>query len=783
MGKPTNLVDTSTPRWLRALSAGVIVTCAAYAGSTVPGVRVTPGYSRFWEVGLYNVVALGSAVIVVMRAIRVPRARLAWSLLGGGMTSYAAATFYYSVHLQAMDSIAYPSLSDGLWVLFYPLSIAGVLVLAGSQLRQRQAIGPRAATPVDGLIVGLTISALPAAFALSTITDTAGLQPAAVITNVAYPVGDLIVLCLIVGVLTALGRSAGPEWWLLGAGMVSFAAADTWFLLQIASGSYTPGSPVDATWALAETLIAVAAWRDRRPRGIEPVAEVQQVRLGLTSLLLPALSGGVCLVVLVVSRFAPVAAASVWLATAALSVVLLRFMQAVSQATSLSASREQARTDELTGLPNRRAFYESLREAKIRIDRAPDGHPGPSHTVLLLDLDRFKEVNDSLGHRTGDDLLRQVARRLSDALGRQLELARLGGDEFAVLVRGPVAEAERVAGTLLTALEAPFNVGVMSLHVDGSIGLAALDRDHESGAGLARADVAMYSAKTQQSRIHVYSNELDGDTWDRLSLVEALRDAVHDGGLSLEYQPMTDLSTGCPTALEALVRWQHPSRGLVAPDDFLPMAEQTGLMPAVTAAVLSQALDHALLLRSQGVQIPVAINLSASDLLNASLCDSVLVGLDARNLPADALNLEITETLLVADDAVARATLERLCGHGVRLAVDDYGTGYSSLAYLHDLPLSTLKIDRVFVARVLTDPRTATIVRSTIGLAKDLGLTTVGEGVESQAQQDWLYDAGADAAQGWHLARPMSAAESVRWLRTRREVPEPSSPPQPPTHA
>ncbi len=760
--KPSPLV-VSRPRALRVFSAVVVASCVAYAVSTIPGMRATPGYSHFWEVGLYNLVSSGSALIVVLRAVLVRQGRLAWSLVAGGMVSYAAATAYFSLRLQPMVEMPYPSLSDGLWLSFYPLSIAGVLILAGRRLRRPQA-GPRAATPLDGLIAGLTIAATSAAFAFDHIVSTDGARPIAIVTNFAYPIADLVLLCLIVGVMTALGRSAGPEWWLLGAGMISFSVADTWFLLQIAADTYTPGSPVDAAWAVAQTLVAVAAWRGS-------VATDTAARSGATTVMLPAMSGAACVTVLVAPRFSTVSQVGIWLATASLVVVLLRLVQAVGQASSLAVSREQAHTDELTGLPNRRAFYESLRHAADEMEQ----RTGPPRTVLLLDLDRFKEVNDSLGHNTGDQLLRQVARRLNEALGQDAQLCRLGGDEFAILVRGDIGVAELVAADLIAALREPFNVGVMNLHVDGSIGLAALDRSVEPGTALARADVAMYSAKAHRSRTHVYTDDVDGNAWDRLATVEALRNAVNDGQLSVDFQPLIELASGRPCALEALVRWQHPTRGRVGPDDFLALAEQTGLMPEVTSAVVTQALDHAVLLRDNGLELPVAINLSASDLLRVDFVDRVQKGLESRLLPSSALTIEITETVLVAEDIQAKATLSLLRTLGVRLAVDDYGTGYSSLAYLHNLPVSELKIDRAFISRVLFDSRTATIVRSTVKLAHDLGLTIVGEGVESQAQADWLRSVGADAAQGWHIAHPMPAAASVAWLLDQSENVLPTS--------
>jgi len=764
-GIPLPVAETRVPRQVRLLRAVVIITCIAYVVSVLPGVRAEPGYSVVWEVGFFNVVEVGAATLVLLRAVTDPARRLAWGLLGLGLGSYALGTLYFSLYLQHLDEMPYPSLADGLWLTFYPFAFASVVVLARRELLHRGS-GGRVMTPLDGLIAGLGCASLAAAFAFGPITAGASGTRLAILTNFAYPVADLSLLVLVVGVLVLLGRSAGSRWWLLGCGLVAFATADSWFLLQVSMDTYSPGSPVDSVWVVAVTLVALAACRRTSAASARPDP-------GMAAFLVPTLSGAAAVTVLLASEFFLVSRLGVLLAAAALVVVSGRLVLALRQATLLADSRHQARTDELTGLPNRRAFYEMLTEVGTAGEppHARAGAGGPrSRTLLLLDLDRFKDVNDALGHRVGDELLRQVARRLEHVLGGRHQVARLGGDEFAILVEGPTSTAMEVAGEVLAAVRLPYDLGVMRLHVDGSIGVADLDQQADPGRTLARADVAMYRAKGRRGGVQVYEDAVDGSAWDRLSMVEALRIGIRSGELEVDYQPLVHLATGRPSALEALVRWRHPERGRVAPDDFLPLAEQTGLMNEITRAVLNLALDHAVVLARSGVSVPVAVNLSASDLLDVTLADDVIGGLEQRGLPPDALQIEITETLLVGNRESTRTLLDRLEHHGVRLAVDDYGTGYSSLTYLHDLPVTELKIDRTFTARLLGDPRTATIVRSTIQLAHDLGLEVVAEGVESAAQMGWLADAGVDTAQGFHIARPMSGPAALQWL-VRQAVP------------
>jgi len=413
----------------------------------------------------------------------------------------------------------------------------------------------------------------------------------------------------------------------------------------------------------------------------------------------------------------------------------------------------RAQHDDLTGLLNRTAFAEQVEAASGEGDRRL--------AVVLLDLDRFKEINDTLGHHVGDVLLRSVADRLRSELRDDGVLARLGGDEFAVLLPGcGAADARRVAGRLLQAARRPFDVDGLILEVDGSFGVA-LGPDHGRSAAdlLQHADVAMYAAKVDRLGVAVYSPALDEHEPERLMLYGELRRAIRDGELRLHYQPKVALRTGRVLGVEALVRWQHPRRGWLLPGMFIDVAEQTGLVRPLTEVVLRQALADCRRWRDEGLELNVAVNLSARTLLDAALPDLVGHLLREHGLSATCLELEVTESAAMQDPVRALEVLHRLRSLGLRLSVDDYGTGHASLAYLSRLPVDTLKIDRSFVSTMEIDASDHAIVRSTIDLAHNLGLRVVAEGVETAGALQQLAALGCDDAQGYWLARPGPAEE------------------------
>jgi diguanylate cyclase (GGDEF)-like protein len=433
--------------------------------------------------------------------------------------------------------------------------------------------------------------------------------------------------------------------------------------------------------------------------------------------------------------------------------------------------RHLALHDALTGLPNRTLFHE-------RVDRAIKGvRPEHPVAVLLVDLDRFKEVNDTLGHDHGDELLKVVAERLSGALRQGDTLARLGGDEFAVVLtdlphRGAAAET---AGRLHDALRRPFGLHGIAVELDASVGVA-LSPEHGTDVTtlIQRADVAMYDAKRTQGRVETYSTERDPYSPARLSLLGELRRAIENGELVLHYQPKVSLAGDRVTGVEALVRWQHPEHGLLQPDQFVPLAERTGTIAHLTRWVLDAALRQCAEWRLEYPDLTVAVNLAAANVLDVGLPAMVTELLDEHGLPGSALECEVSEHTVMSDPQRVTEVLAALRALGVRLSLDDFGTGQASLAYLKQLPLDEVKIDRAFVTGMADDDGDAVIVRSTIDLARNLGLEVVAEGVESESVLEALVDLRCSSAQGFYLSRPLPSAELGLWLSNRSTTPRTS---------
>ena len=448
---------------------------------------------------------------------------------------------------------------------------------------------------------------------------------------------------------------------------------------------------------------------------------------------------------------------------------------------SVSVSREhQALHDALTGLPNRKLLIvrteEALAEARHRSERrtAPGrGQEGEAQQrvgLFLLDLDRFKEVNDTLGHPTGDRLLQLVAHRLTHSVRPGDLVARLGGDEFAVLLPAvrDARAAREVAARLRAALSEPVRLDGNSFDLEASVGIA-LHPDHAPDFELLlqRADVAMYVAKENRTGVEIYSPDRDRNSPERLGRQGELRRAIDRGELELYFQPKVFLHDSRPVGMEALLRWRHPHKGLLTPGEFLPIAEQTYLMRGITDFVVDAALDQLAEWWKAGLRIQVAINASGRDLLDSRLTETIASGLLRHDVPPHALQLEITERILMTQPAYAADTVAALAKLGIPLSLDDFGTGYSSLVRLKSLPVEEIKIDASFVSRLCEAGDDAVIVQSIVDLVHTLGLRSVAEGVEDAETVTLLRQMGCDAAQGYHFRRPMTAADATAWLYER----------------
>jgi diguanylate cyclase len=439
-------------------------------------------------------------------------------------------------------------------------------------------------------------------------------------------------------------------------------------------------------------------------------------------------------------------------------------------------SQHRALHDELTGLPNRLVLQDRMEQALLVSRRE-----GVSTALLVLDLDRFKEINDALGHDYGDLLLQQIAPRLRPQLREYDSIARLGGDEFAVVLPrvAGLDGALLVAEKLRRALEEPFTVNGMSLAVEASVGVT-ISPDHGDDARtlLQRAEIAMYLAKENQVGVSGYDSSVDGHSPARAALLGDLRKAIMERQLSLVFQPKSNLVTGELEGVEALVRWQHPEEGLLSPDRFVPLAERTGLVHPLTRFVLDAALAQCRAWFDDGLELPVAVNLSTRTLLDHTFSDEVRRLLEYWKLPSRLLTFEITESALMSDPVRAAELLRTLADLGVRLAIDDFGTGYSSLSSLRMLPVHELKIDRSFVKDMLTQPHDASIVRAIVDLGHTLSLRVVAEGVEDEATAIELARLGCDVGQGYHLGAPTTARRLLNEVGRPRGawVPRPSPP-------
>jgi diguanylate cyclase (GGDEF)-like protein len=421
----------------------------------------------------------------------------------------------------------------------------------------------------------------------------------------------------------------------------------------------------------------------------------------------------------------------------------------------------EATHDRLTSLPNRR-YLEAWMDQSLTGSR--------TGSLLLIDLDRFKEINDAFGHHAGDALLVEAAARILSACGLADVAARLGGDEFAVFAPGVDAVgASALAGSISSALEAPFAIGPASVAVAASIGIAtAPDHDHDTAGLLRRADLAMYDAKTRRVRASTYRDDLEENDATRLTLLADLRAALRDGDLEVHYQPQVDLATGAVCGAEALVRWSHPELGSIAPETFVGLAEQAGLIEELTRQVLTHATLAAAQWQRRGWPLTVSVNISAQSLLDEQLEPLVAEALRSSGLDPARLVLEITETTMMGDPTRTHRMLHRLAELGLGLSVDDFGTGHSSLVNLRHLPVSELKIDRSFVSEMINEHHDDVIVRSTIDLAHNLGLSVVAEGVENDAIRHRLASLGCDIGQGFGISRPIPHDAFLAWVAEHR---------------
>jgi diguanylate cyclase len=697
-------------------------------------------FDPWFDAGVYNVPFALTALACWSRPAPNPATRLGWRILGTGFAVFTLGDLYSSLVVGDQSG---PSGGDVLWLSFYLLTY-----LAIGQLIRGRVTRFHPSTWLDGAVGGLGAAALATALALGPVLTVTGGSFAVVATNLAYPTADLLMIVLLVTAGTA-ARMRDVSWWALLAGIAVFTVGDIRFMFLDAAGSYSEGGWLDISWPLGAVLVGLGSCVAGRP---------SVTHAATRHFVIPAAFTGGSIGLLVYGQGRTLPTVAIALAVASLAAAAARVTLTVREVVSLAESRREARTDDLTGLANRRNLFECLGR---ELDR-----PGATTALLLLDLDRFKEVNDSLGHLAGDRLLHAISNRLAPVVPSGALLARLGGDEFAVVLpQTALIPATELAERLRVVLREPFTIEQMLIPVDVSIGVAcAPEHAGTAEAMLTCADIAMYRAKRVRTGVEPFRTGQDEPSLERMAMLGELHQALAEGQLTLHYQPQLELNTGRVHGVEALVRWQHPVRGLIPPDAFLQLAEQVNLMPAVTSFVLRQALTDCASLRDAGWPLRVSVNVSAADLIDATLPELIELHLHDIGLPPSMLVVEVTEDTVMADRVRALQVLHRLRAAGVQISVDDYGTGQSSLSYLRDLPITEIKLDRAFLSGVPADTHNAAIVRSTIELAHALELPIVTEGVEEREALEWLRQVGCDLAQGFHIARPLTLDQLREWL-------------------
>lgn len=703
-------------------------------------------------------VAIG-ALLVAATVVGIVRHRparpAAWRLIAAGLCLWVLGDVMWLVFDHGFGIDPFPSVADAVYLLAYPLFAVGFACLSRSRSPGRDNMAL-----IDAILVGTVVFTVLWVLSIGPAFESPETDFVAALVGAAYPLGDVIVLLQLV-YLAGDTRFRSASLRMLACGFLATLVADV--LFQV-SGSLAwvgeDGAAVEPLWLVGYVLVALAALHPSMVRVAErqPPQQLDR-RVGIGKLALLA----VTLVLLPGTALyqwlsgddpdsVELAGAGIVIIALALFRMVVMTRRMVAQADRLASLAEE---DVLTGLPNLRRFSS---EVTNRLGPTNGHHPVP---VLLVVLDRFTEINDTLGHRVGDELLRAAAQRMRATVGDKGLVARIGGDSFGVVVHDSNhcnADATGCAAFLRQELVAPFTLSDVSVSIDALVGVAVGPDDGTSVEELLqRADVALSAARTRPERVARYSGRMSSDGALTPHLMTELSAGLDHGEIVVHYQPQVQVATGEVRGVEALVRWQHPVHGLLPPAAFIPAAERTGLIRPLTLYVLDRALAQAARWRSEGRGLTVSVNLSVRDLLDPDFVQDVALAIARYGLDTAALELEITETMAMVDPNRSFAVLQSLSDLGVVLAVDDYGTGYSSLAYLQRLPVQRLKIDRSFVTGMVQDAPSAAIVRSTIELARNLGMTVVAEGVEDDATLMTLREMRCGAAQGFGIGRPVPA--------------------------
>lgn len=693
------------------------------------------------------------------------RARRAWTTMAIALATWTVGDLIWVFHAITHGHNTFPSSSDFSYVAFTLLAALAMALFPTGPTQ-----GSRLRFVLDGVTVMLCLFLLMWAFTLHSAYDSYIVDRDVPVVALLFPVGDLLVLTVALLIVVRADSRHRSELWLLAAGIMSMTATHTGYVHLIAFHRFHPGTLLDLGWAAAMIFFIAAAQRSLRspspPRPAPAASSYSSLWLPYAPLLLAGTLGPTILMSGIESVIVPLIMAAV---------VVRQSAAAWENRRLLAAAADQALRDPLTGLANRRLFRDRLTHAMMlrqRDDR--------SVAVVSVDLDDFKLVNDNLGHAAADALLIGVGERISACVRAGDTVARLGGDNFALLLEGRADESLPVARQVVEAFDRPFVIDGETMLVGLSVGIAVAlwdEPDLAPEALLKRADMAMYAAKrSRSSNLHSFSPDMALTETDAMESVDRgtdrpagagvaqirllgeLRRAIDDSALDLVYQPKLHLHSGRIVGLEALLRWPHPRLGVLRPDEFMSLVRQHGLMRRVTELVVSRALDDVAHWEESAASTAVAVNVFAPDLRDAALPDTLYEALQSRGLPPARLTVEITEDLVISDIAGVSAVLHRLREHGIRVAIDDFGSRFSALSYLPDLPIDEVKLDRQFISSVTADRRAAAVVRAVIDLTHDLGVTVVAEGIEDAGTADWLREHGCDIGQGYYFGSPVAAS-------------------------
>lgn len=688
------------------------------------------------------------------------------------------------------------SLGDGLWLiyelvpgvepatpsaadLFYML-FGALLVAVFAQFVTTATHQGRLRLLLDAVTVALCLFLLAWVLVLNDVYTTYREDRPALVVAFVYPALDMIALTLAVVVLVRAEVRQRAMLAVLTLGVALMTVADSAFAHLTAGGRYSTGNLIDVLWAASLTAFAAAAVLSREahePRKVVTLPSTSSLWLPYVPLLLAGTIGPP----LVMSGLERFLVPAVVVAVCARQVV-----SAWENRRLLAAAAEQALRDPLTGLANRSLFSDRLAHAMAL--RARDDR---SVAVVSLDLDDFRLVNDTLGHPAADSVLAVAGQRIAECIRPGDTAARIGGDAFALLLEDRTGDSHQIAAQrVLNAFQRPFRIDDQDMLLHPSVGLAVAspaEPDLDAATLVKRADIAMYAAKRSRcTQVRVFDADMPTAHPDavqraettaapplsegaaRIRLLGELRQAIDRRDLQVVYQPKIDLDTGRIAGVEALLRWPHPHLGTLHPDTFLPLVRQHGLMRPVTDLVIAQSLDDVAHWAGRGIRLPVAINLFAPSLRDTTLPDTLCVALQQRGLAPDLLTVEITEDLVLSEVSTVTTVLQRLRQLGIRIAIDDFGSGYSALSYLRDLPIDEIKLDRHFIAHVTTSTKAAAVVDAVINLAHTLDITVVAEGVEDVAAATWLTDHRCDIAQGYLYGRPTTADDIPHVIDARR---------------